>query len=163
MILGGDEMGRTQGGNNNAYCQDNEISWFDWDKVDAGPAGVHHGPDHAPAREPGAAPGLVPPGAGGRQRRHCPGAPRPTPRNSADEDWQHADARSITFVLEHDGADAFALLLNAAENGVEFTVPEAPKKEWELALSTDPDQQVKPPVTSLIVRDRSITVLRSRS
>jgi isoamylase len=30
MILGGDEMGRTQGGNNNAYCQDNEISWIDW-------------------------------------------------------------------------------------------------------------------------------------
>src|SRR5579872_1785729 len=30
MLLGGDEMGRTQGGNNNAYCQDNEISWLDW-------------------------------------------------------------------------------------------------------------------------------------
>ena len=30
MILGGDEMGRTQGGNNNAYCQDNEISWYNW-------------------------------------------------------------------------------------------------------------------------------------
>lgn len=31
MLLGGDEVGRTQQGNNNAYCQDNEISWFDWD------------------------------------------------------------------------------------------------------------------------------------
>jgi glycogen operon protein len=30
MLLGGDEFGRSQGGNNNAYCQDNEISWFDW-------------------------------------------------------------------------------------------------------------------------------------
>jgi len=30
MMLGGDEMGRTQQGNNNAYCQDNEISWYDW-------------------------------------------------------------------------------------------------------------------------------------
>jgi isoamylase len=30
LLLGGDEMSRTQGGNNNAYCQDNEISWFDW-------------------------------------------------------------------------------------------------------------------------------------
>ena len=30
MISGGDEMGRTQKGNNNAYCQDNEISWYDW-------------------------------------------------------------------------------------------------------------------------------------
>ena len=34
MMLGGDEMGRTQDGNNNAYCQDNEISWFDWDSMD---------------------------------------------------------------------------------------------------------------------------------
>ena len=30
MLTAGDEMGRTQGGNNNAYCQDNEISWVDW-------------------------------------------------------------------------------------------------------------------------------------
>jgi glycogen operon protein len=34
MITGGDELGRTQGGNNNAYCQDNEISWFDWENMD---------------------------------------------------------------------------------------------------------------------------------
>ena len=34
MLLGGDEFGRTQRGNNNAYCQDNEVSWFDWD-IDA--------------------------------------------------------------------------------------------------------------------------------
>src|SRR5207253_6263238 len=34
MLLGGDEMGRTQQGNNNAYCQDNEISWFDWNLND---------------------------------------------------------------------------------------------------------------------------------
>jgi isoamylase len=34
MLLGGDEMGRTQQGNNNAYCQDNEISWYDWEHVD---------------------------------------------------------------------------------------------------------------------------------
>jgi isoamylase len=34
MLLGGDELGRTQKGNNNGYCQDNELSWFDWDNVD---------------------------------------------------------------------------------------------------------------------------------
>jgi glycogen operon protein len=34
MLLGGDELGRTQGGNNNAYCQDNEISWVDWDRAE---------------------------------------------------------------------------------------------------------------------------------
>jgi len=36
MLLGGDEMGRTQQGNNNAYCQDNEISWYDWPRKDEG-------------------------------------------------------------------------------------------------------------------------------
>ncbi len=34
MLLGGDEMGRSQGGNNNGYCQDNEISWYDWENID---------------------------------------------------------------------------------------------------------------------------------
>jgi len=34
LLLGGDEIGRTQQGNNNAYCQDNEITWFDWSAVD---------------------------------------------------------------------------------------------------------------------------------
>jgi isoamylase len=34
MLQAGDELGRTQGGNNNAYCQDNEISWLDWDSMD---------------------------------------------------------------------------------------------------------------------------------
>src|SRR2546423_10394691 len=34
MLLGGDEMGRTQSGNNNGYCQDNELSWFDWSQRD---------------------------------------------------------------------------------------------------------------------------------
>ena len=34
MLLGGDEIGRTQHGNNNGYCQDNEISWFDWEHAD---------------------------------------------------------------------------------------------------------------------------------
>jgi isoamylase len=33
-LLSGDEIGRTQRGNNNAYCQDNEVSWLDWDHVD---------------------------------------------------------------------------------------------------------------------------------
>ena len=34
MITSGDEMGRTQLGNNNAYCQDNELSWLDWSAID---------------------------------------------------------------------------------------------------------------------------------
>ena len=80
-----------------------------------------------------------------------------------DEDWADDDAHAITFVLEHTGADAFALLLNAAANGVEFTVPVAPNREWELAASSDPDQQVSAPASTLIVRDGSFTLLRSRA
>ena len=34
MLLGGDEIGRTQQGNNNTYCQDNALAWYDWDGVD---------------------------------------------------------------------------------------------------------------------------------
>ncbi|MFT3698068.1 MAG: glycogen debranching protein GlgX [Kofleriaceae bacterium] len=34
MLVAGDELGRTQGGNNNAYCQDNDVSWLDWDRAD---------------------------------------------------------------------------------------------------------------------------------
>ncbi len=58
MLLGGDEMGRTQRGNNNAYCQDNEISWFDWelDEAPDGPARVHPPPDRAAPRPPGVPP-----------------------------------------------------------------------------------------------------------
>jgi glycogen operon protein len=41
MLCGGDEMGRTQHGNNNAYCQDNEVSWFDWSAGD-GDGQQHH-------------------------------------------------------------------------------------------------------------------------
>src|SRR5260370_20513321 len=35
MLLAGDEFGRSQQGNNNAYCQDNEVSWLDWENVDS--------------------------------------------------------------------------------------------------------------------------------
>jgi glycogen operon protein len=161
MILGGDEIGRSQGGNNNAYCQDDEISWFDWNKIDDGllqfttelitlrrenpalrPAWFRHAPE-----------------AGGADTVRVL---RADAEGFTAADWT-ADHRAIAFVLEHDGADAFAVLLNAAGNGVEFTVPAAPAQEWELVLSTDPDQHVEAPVTMLIVRDRSVTVLRSRT
>ena len=57
MLLGGDEIGRTQGGNNNGYAQDSEISWFDWslDRRDRQLLGVHAIPDPA-AQGPSGAP-----------------------------------------------------------------------------------------------------------
>ncbi len=75
MLLGGDEIGRTQHGNNNAYCQDNEISWYDWDNVDtdllawARPYPPPPGPSGLPTP-------AVLPGRPVRQVDASPGGPR---------------------------------------------------------------------------------------
>jgi isoamylase len=162
MLLGGDELGRSQGGNNNAYCQDNEISWFHWDAVDTELLDFTKSLIALRAANPALRPVWF---------RQAPGDEvtdwvdvlRSDGEAFADEDWDNPDARTVTFVLGHQGETTFALLLNAAENGVEFTVPAAPKGDWQLALSSDPDQQVHSPVSTLIVRDSSFTLLRSAS
>ena len=51
--------------------------------------------------------------------------------------------------------------MNAAENGVEFTVPDPPNNKWQLALSSDPDQRIRGPLSTLFVREVSFTLLRS--
>jgi glycogen operon protein len=162
MILGGDEIARTQGGNNNAYCQDNEISWFDWEGADRELLGFTKQLIALRRENPALRPTWF---------RQAPGGDlgdtvdvlRSDAEQFSAEDWENPDARTIQFVLEHVGADAFALLLNSAENGVEFTIPSAPNAEWELALSSDPGQTVEGEVTTLIVRDSSFTLLRSRA
>ncbi|MBO0985655.1 glycogen debranching protein GlgX [Rathayibacter sp. SD072] len=160
MILGGDEIARTQGGNNNAYCQDDEISWFDWEGADRELLAFTRELIALRAAEPALKPKWFrrAPGDGGTDTVDIL---RSDAQGFADEDWDNPDARSITFVFEHEGSASFALLLNAAENGVEFTVPKAPGGEWELACSSDPDQVVSGEVTTLIVRDASFTLLRS--
>ena len=72
MLLGGDELARTQGGNNNAWCQDNEISWFDWelDERQERAARVHAAADRAAARAPGL-PALARSSRGARWARGC--------------------------------------------------------------------------------------------
>ena len=64
MLLGGDEMGRTQGGNNNGYAQDNEISWIDWSlrEENADLAGPDRQPGRLPPEPPGVPPAAVVPG-----------------------------------------------------------------------------------------------------
>ncbi len=161
MILGGDELGRTQGGNNNAYCQDNELSWFDWANVDKDLQEFATTLISLRRENPTLRPPWFrqAPGGGGPDFVRIL---RSDAQEFSDDDWQNADARSIAFLLDHDGADAFALLMNSAENGVEFAVPDAPHNKWELAVSSDPAQKVRGPVTTLIVRDVSFTLLRSR-
>ncbi|MDO9395147.1 MAG: glycogen debranching enzyme GlgX, partial [Herbiconiux sp.] len=163
MLLGGDELGRTQGGNNNAYCQDDEISWFDWARVDEPLLAFTRELLTLRRENPALHPAWF---------RQAPSAADPQDtvwllrsdgEEFADGDWDNPDARSVLFVFEHPGSDAFALLLNAAENGVEFQVPDAPGAAWELASSSDDGQRVEAPVSTLIVRDGSFTLLRSRA
>ena len=68
MLLGGDEMGRTQQGNNNAYCQDNQITWHDWSGRRHRPARVHPPAGGLPQSPPGVPPATVP-GRGRRSHR----------------------------------------------------------------------------------------------
>jgi len=160
MLLGGDELGRTQQGNNNAYCQDDEISWFDWSGVDHDLLAfttelVRLRKDHpalrpkwfrqAPADD--AVETVETVGAGGDEIE--------------DADWSDPNTRAATFVLEHDEGSAFALLLNSAENQVEFTLPPAPHGAWELASTSDPEQEVGKDVETLLLRDASFTLLVS--
>ncbi|WP_144721898.1 glycogen debranching protein GlgX [Agrococcus jejuensis] len=160
MILGGDELGRTQGGNNNAYCQDNEISWFDWDAVDQDLLAFTSELIALRAAHPALRPSWF---------RQAPGDDavdtvdvlRSDAQGFDDADWDNADARSIAFVLTAPGGDAFALLLNAAENAVDFTLPDAPGEAWQLASSSDAEQGIEPGASTAIVKEGSFTLLRS--
>ncbi|RKR76403.1 glycogen debranching protein GlgX [Frondihabitans australicus] len=162
MLLGGDEIGRTQGGNNNAYCQDNEISWFDWDSVDEGLLSFTRSLITIRRESPALRPQWFrtdPVVSGLRWVEVL----RADGNEFADADWQNPENRAVMFIVGMKGADTFALLTNSASNGVEFTVREAPGSAWELALSSDPSQTVTEPVSTLIVRDASFTLLRSRA
>ena len=100
MLLGGDEFGRSQGGNNNAWCQDSEISWFDWERRGRRRAArVHAHADRAAPRAPRVPPPPVP-------ARHRRGGLRPArrvvvpARRAADDQGRlgrrrHAPARDV--------------------------------------------------------------------
>lgn len=160
MILAGDEIGRTQHGNNNAYCQDNELSWLDWDNVDE-PMRRFTKRLIALRREN---PALRP-----EWFRHDPAVGsvdsvrvmRSDGNEFEESDWDDPDARTITFLLSHEGADTFALLLNSADNGVEFTIPDAPDEPWMRVVSSDGEQETKGPIDTLILAGNSFTLLRS--
>jgi len=152
MILGGDELGRTQQGNNNGYCQDNEVSWFDWSAVDTDLLDftrrlVHFRREHKVFR----------------RRQFFQGRDlhgdevgyivwyNPSGAQMSDTDWADGNARALALFLsgahlEIDGRgndvndDSFLLLFNAADGGVEFVLPvELPFDSWELDVSTEAD------------------------
>ncbi len=151
MLLHGDEMGRTQRGNNNAYCQDDEISWVDWSpaSVDGGLLSFVHQVVALRAQHPVF-----------RRRRFFQGEDvrgdvdadiawlRPDGKPVSDDDWGSGFARSIAMYLN--GAalpdvdsrgepivdDSFLLLFNAHHEAVGFRLPYGVGSRWSIVLDT---------------------------
>jgi glycogen operon protein len=178
MINAGDERGRTQGGNNNPYCQDNETSWIDWDGDDAW-LDVYEVTKTA-LRLRREHPAL-------RQRHWFEG--RPTIRGGPkDLAWLHPEGREMTGDDWYDDLDAvgmfvsgsplrspgprgeqqvdasFMLWLNSGDRPLRVRLPE---NDWvqqgEVVLSTDAKLPVGTPVKagdSLAVGARTVVVFR---
>jgi len=175
MLLGGDEIGRSQQGNNNAYCQDNEISWFNWSAA-----------DHdllAFTRELVAFRRAHPVF---RRQRFPAGAEAAelgwfTPSGTAMTAPNRADSGALAVALYLDGSgdpdgaadgtlladDDFLVLVNADWTPQSFTVPDrGAGRVWHTAIDTyDPARATAAaPVRKgdqLTVEARSIIVLRS--
>jgi glycogen operon protein len=169
MLLGGDEFGRTQRGNNNAYCQDNETSWIDWDQAQT-PEGkalteyvarvVALRKKYPVLREPRFLYG---------DREVLPGLydvswfdERGTAL--AIEAWQDPEGRALTLRRAGPGlsgdTDVILLMLNASSHTLTFAPP-PPHLEWNVLLdSADPDAPQRPLIGSEIeVAAHSIVVL----
>jgi isoamylase len=174
MLLAGDEMGRTQRGNNNAYCQDNEISWVDWEHADESliayvSALIKLRSDHPVFR----------------RRRFFDGEAitwfTPAGDQMTGEDWDAGFAKSLAVCLNGDAIteqgrrgepikdDSFLLLINASEIDLEFTVvPEEYGDRWHKVLDTadrylsDRDTTPVKPGEKVAVTSRSLQLL-SRS
>jgi len=139
MLLAGDEIGNSQGGNNNAYAQDNEIAWIDWSAVDSDPEflealraliDLRHDIDlfRQPSYLHGADVNDV--GWGDIEWLSTDGLPMQA------GDW--ATARAFSVVLTHAGqaADgslpAVVLLINGSANSERFVLPSASDADWQI-------------------------------
>jgi hypothetical protein len=150
MLLGGDEIGRTQQGNNNAYCQDNEISWFDWSGADTDLLAFTKRLIALRSHHPVF-----------RRRRFLTGSDASelgwfTPAGTAmtGADWNDASALAVTVYLDGsdspdravDGSllidDDFLILVNAWWEPLTFTIPvtrppqDAAQRTWLPELDT---------------------------
>ncbi len=161
LLLAGDEFGNSQGGNNNAYCQDNEISWLDWNgRTDRDLALTHFVQMVIRMRK-----GLP----GFRSDAYFRGAPLP-PTNRKDITWLRDTGAEMTPYDWHQPLRAIgvyygarpllAMLFNAADIDVGFTLPDADSVEWTLALDTSLDGA---PADGATLDARSEYKLRTRS
>ncbi|TNC48744.1 glycogen debranching protein GlgX [Rubellimicrobium rubrum] len=132
MMLAGDELGQTQGGNNNAYAQDNETAWIDWSAPREGLLSAVH--DLAAFRREARLTRLrfaEPPGQGvgdGPVTRWL----HPEGREMTDDDWHDEGLRCFGADLSLPGGPRLLILLNAGDAAV-FTLPEG---TWHLRLDT---------------------------
>ncbi len=137
LFLGGDEFGRTQRGNNNAYCQDNEISWVNWNGRSALDLALteffktvlrlrrRHPAFHRRGFYRG-----QPVDASGRKDIAWI---KPDAHEMGPEDWT-GDRRTIGFFL---GAHPMLFVaMNAAPDDVQFALPDVQRVTWSLVLDT---------------------------
>jgi len=151
MLVGGDEIGRTQKGNNNAYCQDNEISWYDWQHVDDGLLAftvrlIQFRKDHPNFQRRRWFLGRALRGTGVSDI----GWFKPDGEEMTDQDWTSSFARTVGVFLngraiptpDHRGEpvvdDSFYLLFNAHFEPIDFKLPTSPWGDrWERVLDTN--------------------------
>ncbi len=158
MLLGGDEFRRTQLGNNNAYCQDNEISWYDWRLVE------RHREIHRFTR------GMI------AFRRAHPVLRRPTFYADADlrwfnpggstPDWRNPDDLALACLIFGREESDLCLLFNAGPEPVSFAVPPAPGRgSWRLAADTfrQPPQDLFAPDQEPLLENQNFYRLAPRS
>ena len=150
MLLGGDEIGRTQRGNNNGYCQDNEVSWFDWLDADHELLAFTRELISLRSSHPVMRRGRW---FEGRSIRggdlHDIGWFRPDGHEMTDADWRSPAARGLGVFLNGDAIesrdlqgyklrdDSFYLLLNAHAEPIDFRLPPAASAErWLRVFDT---------------------------
>jgi glycogen operon protein len=172
MILGGDEAGRSQGGNNNAWCQDNEISWLDWEGADADLVAFTRRLIALRRDEPVF--GRRSFFRGEAERSGLPDVVwlRPDGPAMTDEDWEREDAHALGAFLtgrvaeptEEEGevprADSFVLLFNAHHDGVEFVLDAELGGAWRVELATDGYEGDVAAGEAVVLPGRSLRVLR---
>ena len=173
LLLGGDEFARSQAGNNNAYCQDNELTWFDWSAAAQHTDLVDFTARLCRLRE--AHPVF-------RRRQFFRGAPalasarddldwyRPDGDAMTPQDWGASYARAVTMALGgatgDDGRpdDPFLVLLNAWWEPLEFRVPESLRDlDWVIEVDTvDPaaSGRAVDPSAAVQLTGRSLVLLR---
>jgi pullulanase/glycogen debranching enzyme len=127
MLLAGDEIGRTQHGNNNAYCHDDALGWIDWTPTPTSDALLALIERLGAIRRRHACLRRETFLTGTRNERDRPDVAWLAPDFSAlsGEDWHRSDRRAFAMWLAGDTSDtSLALLLNGSLSAVEFHLPE---------------------------------------